>query len=178
MLSDNDEADSPAQAEGGFATGVGISGGQTNTFARNRISGNARAGVIFTNTEDLPATGNTFSANVYELNGVDVANLSAARSPATANCAEDSLSTAPADLALALTVACSGADATQPSIDAIDGPAVPPGLSYRKVGAPRDQPNLAASDSGVSLPATITMPDLDAVTVPSTDLLADLTGTR
>lgn len=178
VLSDNDEADSPAQAEGGFATGVGISGGQTNTFARNLISGNARAGVIFTNTEDLPATGNTFSANVYELNGVDVANLSAARSPATANCAEDSLSTAPADLALALTVACSGADATQPSIDAIDGPAVPPGLSYRKVGAPRDQPNLAASDSGVSLPATITMPDLDAVTVPSTDLLADLTGTR
>ena len=106
VLSDNDEADSPAQAEGGFADRSRHQRRPDQHFDRNRISGNARAGVILTNTEDLPATGNTFSANVYELNGVDVANLSAARSPATANCAEDSLSTAPADLALELTAAC------------------------------------------------------------------------
>ena len=60
LISDNDEADSPAQAEGGFATGVGISGGQSNIVERNRISGHARAGVILTNTEDIPAVGNRF----------------------------------------------------------------------------------------------------------------------
>ena len=60
---------------------------QGNTFARNRIGGNARAGVILTNTEDLPSLGNPFDDDVFEENGVDVANTSAARTPASANCA-------------------------------------------------------------------------------------------
>ncbi|GAA1953554.1 right-handed parallel beta-helix repeat-containing protein [Microbacterium deminutum] len=178
LISDNDAADSPSQAEGGFATGVGISGGEANIFERNRISGNARAGVILTNTEDLPATGNRFTANVYAANGVDLGNVSAARTPATSNCAEDSPSTAPAALAAELTAGCDGSHAAQSATDAVAGPDAPIGSSFRDVAPPAPQPNLANPTERTTLPKTITMPDLEAVDVPADDFLADRAGSR
>src|SRR5690606_24274241 len=95
LVSDNAEPDSPAQADGAFATGIGIGGGQGNVLERNRISGNARAGLVLSNTEDIPSSGNRLTANLFAGNGVDVANASADRTPATGNCVDAFASTQP-----------------------------------------------------------------------------------
>src|SRR5512143_2771786 len=87
VLSDNMSSDSPEQESGGFGIGLGISGGLDNVVTKNLIQGNARAGVLLTNTEDLPVAGNTFRDNVFASNGVDLANVSAPRAPAHGNCA-------------------------------------------------------------------------------------------
>ena len=81
-ISDNNEADSPAQADGGFGTGIGISGGHDNVLERNRVEGNSRAGLLLANTEDIPVLGTRMTDSLLGGNGVDVANISADRSPA------------------------------------------------------------------------------------------------
>lgn len=178
LLTDNTEADSPAQAEGAFATGVGLSGAQGNTFARNRIGGNPRAGVILTNTEDLPSLDNRFDDDVFEDNGVDVANTSATRTPASANCAPAGLATAPAELAEQLVAGCAGDTAAQASTTTVAGPEAPAGISFLRVAPPRDQPNLPQRSSSPRLPAAIDMPDLTTFAVPDAAFLADRSGTR
>ncbi len=93
LIGDSGSGDSPAQADGGFGTGLGIAGGVDNAISRNRIAGNPRAGVLIADTEDLPATGNRLTDNVYADNGVDVANISAERAPATGNCVRGRVTT-------------------------------------------------------------------------------------
>ena len=176
LISDNVSSDSPSQAEGGFATGVGISGGQQNVFERNRMTGNTRAAVILTNTEDLAALDNRFADNVID-DAVGVANLSAARTPASGNCWLDAVLTVPQDLAAQLGPACE-ASGPQSAATALDGPAAPAGVSFLKVAPPRDQPQLARAAQYPLLPATVVLPDLAAVGVPGDDFFADRTGVR
>jgi nitrous oxidase accessory protein NosD len=128
LIADNVSTDSPSQAEGGFATGVGISGGQQNVFERNRITGNARAAVILTNTEDLAAVDNRFVDNVID-GAVSVANLSAERTPASGNCWLDAGLTVPQELAAELGVSCVEGGA-QSAATVLDGPAEPAGVSF------------------------------------------------
>jgi len=179
LISDNNESDSPSQAEGGFGTGIGISGGQGNTIQRNRIAGHQRAGVVLANTEDLPATKNMFSGNTYDGNRVDLANVSADRTAATGNCADDANTAAPDALLAQLRSACTGnGTATQSAEKALAGPDAPPGQSYKKVAGPPDQPSMTATSTPAPLPATVDMPDLAAVTVPAADLLESNAGSR
>jgi parallel beta-helix repeat protein len=182
VITDNDEADSPAQADGGFGTGIGIAGGQDNRIERNHISGNRRAGVLLTNTEDLPATGNDFRQNAYGDNGTDVGNLSAPRAPATGTCVDKIISTTPSGLAPLLRAGCrEGAGTTRlPTASADDLPevAVPAGANFLKVTPPPPQPNLSADAPTDPLPAQVGMPDPDSVKLPATDLLADRSGIR
>jgi hypothetical protein len=175
LISDNVEADSPSQAEGGFATGIGISGGRDNVIERNRITGNPRAAAILTNTEDLAAVGNRFADNVVD-GGVTLANLSAARTPASGNCWPDAGATVPAELATQVGSGCDGGE-PQAAAAAIDGPEVPRGVSFLKVAEPRDQPQLPRAASYATLPATVTFPDLTAVAPPAADLFTDRVGT-
>ncbi len=156
---------------------MGLSGAQGNAFARNRIGGNPRAGVILSNTEDLPSLDNRFEDDVFEDNGVDVANTSAARTPASGNCAQEGLTTAPAELAPQLVTGC-GNDTAQPATTSIAGPEAPAGVSFLRVSPPRDQPNLAPRSSYPPLPAAIEMPDLAAFTVPDASFLSERSGTR
>lgn len=81
VISDNTSATSPAQASGGFGTGVGIAGGRDNVVAANRIEGNPRAGVLITDADDLEATGNEVRDNAFSGNGIDVADLSEPEGP-------------------------------------------------------------------------------------------------
>ena len=185
LISDNVQADSPAQADGGFAIGVGISGGQDNVLVRNRITGNPRAGVVLANMEDLPAAGNRFTGNVLDEDGapdagVSIANVSAARTPATGNCAEGALVvTLPVTLAEELAAACAGSTAAQTAASAaLPGPEAPPGVSFLRVAAPRPQPNLPLRSAYAPLPASVTMPDLERFDVPPADLFANRAGTR
>ncbi|GAA3025436.1 right-handed parallel beta-helix repeat-containing protein [Microbacterium dextranolyticum] len=177
LLADNVAADSPSQADGAFATGVGISGGQNNRFARNLIAGNPRAGAIISNTEDIPSIGNRFDGDVFSGNGVDVANISAARSPAVGTCAPTAATALPDALLSALT-SCSDGTSAQPAAASAPGPDVPPGMSFLKVPAPKPQPNLAQRSSYPRLPDRIDLPDAASFPVPGRDLLGDLSGTR
>ncbi|MDH2413347.1 right-handed parallel beta-helix repeat-containing protein [Nocardioides sp. CER19] len=180
LVGESGSNDSPAQADGGFGTGVGIAGGVDNEVTRNRIAGNPRAGVLITNTEDLPATGNTLTENAYAANGIDVANISAARAPATGNCVTGRATTLPPDLATARP--CGAAARRQPAVAPTTVARLakaPPGLSFLDVAPPRAQPGLTDVDTPPErLPASVTMPDTAAIDVPPGSLLAELSGTR
>ena len=181
VIADNAEADSPAQADGGFGTGIGVAGGQDNAIERNRVTGNPRAGVLLTNTEDLPAQGNAFRGNTFAHNGTDLANLSAARAPASDTCVDEIVSTIPSQLALTLRAGCRSAASTplkSASPDDLPELDVPAGANFLKVAPPPPQPVLPESAPTGPLPATVSMPDPTAITVPAADLLADRTGTR
>ena len=180
VLNDNMSADSPEQETGGFGVGLGISGGLNNTVTKNLIQGNARAGVLLTNTEDLPAGGNQFLANAFAKNGVDVANVSAPRAPATSNCpAPGDVPAAITTLPLDLFASCaSGATSAQPAADAatLPGPTAPPGISFLKVPTPLDQPQMPdVMVSPSALPTAITHPRAADVIVPAADLFLSLT---
>jgi hypothetical protein len=69
-------------------------------------------------------------------------------------------------------------DTVQAATEALAGPDAPRGVSFLKVAAPREQPQLVATASAAPLPATVDMPALESVPVPDAQLLADRSGTR
>lgn len=179
LVSDNTSADSPAQADGGFGIGVGISGGQDNQLTANRITGNPRAGILITNSTDIPATGNHITSNELSGNGIDVADTSAADTPSSGNCVGpvSGLTVLPQALAAA---SCPGGTASGAGAAAGEVPAisVPAGVPFTKVSQPRSQPNGDGSDTVPDpLPASVTAPAMSAVHVPAADYLAEMTGT-
>ena len=179
VIADNVRTDSPAQADGGFGTGIGVGGGQDNTIERNRITGNPRAGVLLTNTEDLPAEGNSVR-NHFGDNGTDIANLSAKRAPATTTCVDTLVSTVPSEFA-----------ATLPAAGRRGGsPPCQPRRAARRRGAGRcelpesclattpAEPALRRAPTD-RLPEQVAMDDRpDSVALPAADLLADRSGIR
>ncbi|MEV8268685.1 right-handed parallel beta-helix repeat-containing protein [Microbacterium sp. NPDC076911] len=175
LVSDNVSTDSPSQADGGFGIGIGVSGGVDDLFVNNRVTGNPRAGVLISNTEDLATIGLSVQQTDFAENGVDIANVSADRAPATGTCVSGSFSALPEALQDAA-LACS--DTPDPAASSADLPHVeaPPGVSFLQVAAPTDQPQFS-SNAGM-LPAEIEMPDASTYPVPATDFLADRTGTR
>jgi nitrous oxidase accessory protein NosD len=176
VFSGNVSSDSPSHAEGGFGIGLGIAGGQDNVIVDNRIDGNPVAGVQVTNTEDLAATGNQISGNHFGDNGVDVADIAAARAPSADNCLADNRLATLLPAALRQT-GCPG-DYGQGSADPDDLPSVaaPPGVSFLQVTAPPRQPSLSAAEverAPDKLPAVWTIPSADDQTLPAASYLAD-----
>ncbi|OZD54515.1 hypothetical protein CH252_08895 [Rhodococcus sp. 06-1477-1B] len=171
LISGNARGDSPAQADGGFGVGLGIGGGTMNSLENNRVQDNPRAGVLLTGNEDLSALGNVFSGTVWSGNGVDIANVSAARAQARSNCASDGTpTTLPADLL----ATCP--DGVQPAADpaALPAVSVPPGMSFLKVAAPPRQPDMPDVDAPARvLPEKVSFPDRSTISVPPADLFAD-----
>ena len=89
LVSDNDERRTPEQADGGFGVGIGLGGSTGVQVLKNRIEGNASAGLLISPAEDLPARDNRARGNVLHGNGVDLAFWSSAQSGgARANCLE------------------------------------------------------------------------------------------
>ncbi|PJJ65424.1 right-handed parallel beta-helix repeat-containing protein [Compostimonas suwonensis] len=173
VVTGNSSETSPAQAQGAFGLGIGIAGGHENLVSNNLISGNPAAGVQITNTEDIPAVGNRIVGNTFGGNGVDVADVAAARSSTTGTCVDPA-----AGLTLlppALAAGC-GTDAPSTGADPAQLPAlaVPRGMSFLKVPAGPEQPSLDGDLTTVPprLPASVTMPDLAAIPVPDAGLLA------
>lgn len=173
LISDNAQGQSPAQAQGAFGTGVGISGGQDNTFTANRIEGNPVSGVRFDNTEDLPASGNTLTGNIFSGNGTDVADTSNARAPSSGNCLQgdvSDLTTVPQKLRSA---SCpqgyQGPGAPEKKLPQVS---VPPGVSFLEIDPPGPRPNLPEDESVPDpLPANVQMPDGAEADVPPSDYL-------
>lgn len=174
LLSANSTADSPAHALGGFGVGLAINGGQGNEVRDNRIEDNPVTGIQLANAEDIAATGNRVTGNVLAGNGVDLADVAAARAPSADNCFEDNDATT-ASPALLLDVRCpTGGGAG----DGVPQPEVPTGMSFLQVPAPPAQPTMAdaATDRG-PLPATVDMPEASRFDLPQPSLLADRAGT-
>ena len=175
VIADNNSDSSPSHAEGGFGVGIGIEGGQDNVFAANLVTGHTVAGLVFSNTEDLPATGNRVERSMFSSNTVDVANTSSEISPATGNCSTDTplQSLAPPALDLSdCSATVAQAAAELPSVD------VPAGVSFLRVAAPPAQPDLDAPLDALPdpLPAVQKLPDVTGVDVPTADLLIELTS--
>ncbi|MEV7782301.1 right-handed parallel beta-helix repeat-containing protein [Kitasatospora sp. NPDC088351] len=90
VITDNNAADSPEQADGGFGIGIGIGGGTENHIARNLVRGNRAAGVVVTDLPGHPAVGNRIEGNSVTANGADLVmaaadpgNCFSGNSPAT-----------------------------------------------------------------------------------------------
>ncbi len=181
LVADNTSAESPAHALGGFGIGVGITGGQANELARNRITGNPVAGVQLGNAEDIAAQDNRFVANAFGSNGVDLHDTSAQRTPSSGTCVDPAGGEGPATALPSALLEATCPDGTGPLVGVTDGaPAVevPPGTSFLDVPAPPEQPSMPDPEEAPErLPATVELPDLAGFPLPGPDLLADRAGT-
>ncbi|MFE4335455.1 nitrous oxide reductase family maturation protein NosD [Streptomyces sp. NPDC056831] len=72
VVADNNAADTPEQADGGFGIGIGIGGGTGNRVQRNLVRGNRAAGVVVTDPPGHPASGNRVEGNRATGNGIDL----------------------------------------------------------------------------------------------------------
>ena len=172
LIADNNSDASPAQANGAFGIGVGLSGANANELARNFIGGNLSTGVQITNTEDLESVGNRLVDNLFDDNGVDLADLSAARAASEDTCLEGDVSSV---LPKGFAATCPAPTAGGVDASALPALVVPPGVSFLKVVAGVDQPQLDGDLDAVpeALPAAVTMPSLDSFAVPDRTLFAE-----
>lgn len=180
VISANASADSPAQADGAFGIGIGVSGGTKNLFSNNIIENNPYAGVNINNTEDLAAVSNEFSGNSFASNGVDYADTSNSRAPSRGNCliSAEPLKTLPAN---AVVPNCAEAKETIVSgvpVDQLPQLDVPKGVSFLKVAAPPQQTGMTNPEEKVSgkLPDRPEFPDPAKITVPTADYLKGNAG--
>lgn len=173
VIDANVGADSPAQADGAFGIGIGISGGQENRLVRNRVSGNLYAGVVINNTEDVSSIDNEFLDNVFAGNRIDIANTARPEHPTSGTCLRGAGSDTLRLLPRGLGLGCSGGP--DRSVEAPGPIDVPPGASFLDVARPGPLPSLPADDTvPAPLPDRVEHPALDSVPVPAAGLLADL----
>ncbi|KUJ68551.1 plasmid stabilization protein [Streptomyces albus subsp. albus] len=137
-VTDNNAADTPEQADGGFGIGIGIGGGTTNRVLRNLIQGNRAAGVIVTDPPGHPASGNRVEGNRTTGNGVDLVLASA--DPGNCFAGNRPAVQSPKDLERR-----AGCGATRRKATPAGRPAPvqpPPGIPFDQVPAPPAQPSL------------------------------------
>ena len=156
VIAANDNAESPAQADGAFGVGIGIGGGQANLVQANTITGNAVA-VAFASAEDIPAIGNTLEANDLAGNGLTVWDSSTDRAPAKDNCFAGNEGVP---------------DGCGPFAAALP-PVAPPGVPFFDIPLPSEQPGLDGDLTLIPapLPTAPAAPPIPT-TPPPPDLLA------
>lgn len=177
LIAANTSATSPAHVDGAFGLGVGLAGAQDNTFVRNMITANPVAGVQITNTEDIPSTGTSFDGNAFGSNGIDIADVSAPRTPSWGTCfasQDEDLTTAPEQLGSF--VCPDGApEGMSSSSEELPGVDVPAGMSFLQVPRGPEQPGLVGDLRALPdpLPEIPDMPAPEDFPLPGADLLAD-----
>lgn len=178
LIAANQQDPTPEQADGGWGIGVGIDGGSDNQVVRNRIAGNATAGLVITATADIPPNGNQVLDNAFEANGVDVGWTFPTATRGRGNClrGNDLVTTAPDGLAT--TAACPAADQSPSGTWA--NPRPPRGIPFTDVAAPAPQPQFpnATTAGATAVPAVPVLPDIATIALPSASLLADLALVR
>ncbi|MGW1768732.1 right-handed parallel beta-helix repeat-containing protein [Streptomyces sp. NPDC002073] len=153
-ITDNNDADSPEQADGGFGIGIGVGGGQGNVLERNLVAGNRRAGILLTDVVGYPVSGNRVRGNRVTGNGADLVLSAPGR--ASGNCFTGNGEHPRPQAAPAGPGGAPGGDceATAPPV-AGRAPvaAAPPGRSFRLVTAPPPQPGMPAAATAPARPA-------------------------
>lgn len=167
VIADNSNAETPTHAEGGFGVGVGIAGATNIELVHNLITGNQRAGVEMTSSEDLPPMDNSLIDNSFDANGLDLLYAASERAPGSGNCLQGDVGeTSPQDAAETWTCPEGHEELVGEPVPAADAPE---GLSYRDVPPPGDQPTVPADDAFDTADATTV--DLDNYPLPEPDLL-------
>jgi hypothetical protein len=166
LIANNNQPDSPAQADGGFGIGAGIAAGTHNVFQRNRISNNLTFGLGISSFQDLSPIGNQITDNVFGGNGVDAAYGPSTRAPGKGNCFAGNAMDYTIPLDLAKVLSCPGTNSVTQG-ETLPVPRAPAGIAFSKVPFGPDQPNI--TDVNVRLPTTI---DDNSYPVPDASLLA------
>lgn len=169
LVVDNAEVDAPAIANGFFGGGIAVGGGTANTIVRNRVSGHPSFGIGVIRLGQFVPERNVVEQNVLDDNALDLLLLpDPTRLTSSANCfAGNTFATsAPADIESLLP--CPGVDTPLDAV-AYEQDPPPPGVDYRDVAGPPDQPSMpdaatAAWASASAIPPTV---DLDAIQVPA-----------
>jgi hypothetical protein len=171
LIEDNDDPGAPPAASGAFGFGIAVGGGERNQIIRNRVRAHSNVGIAITTLESFVPSGNRVEGNELSDNGTDLAFYSAAPGElATAkNCFSGNVFTtsAPADIESELPCDAKSRNVT------IDGTGFqqpgPPGVDYRKIPFPPNQPTMPEPLTSPAVAADETVPtiDLASIKVPS-----------
>ncbi|RKN08184.1 right-handed parallel beta-helix repeat-containing protein [Streptomyces radicis] len=178
LIADNQQPETPEQADGGWGIGIGVDGGSDNRFIRNLVTGNTNAGLVITATADLTADGNRITDNTFTDNGVDIGWTFPAATGGQGNCLEGNELRTTVPEGLASTASCP-VPATSPTPSGSwQGPAAPAGIPFTDVAAPGPLPELpdARTVGATVVPDVPELPVIEDIALPSPSLLAD--GTR
>ncbi|MEV5200229.1 right-handed parallel beta-helix repeat-containing protein [Streptomyces sp. NPDC053720] len=138
VVADNNAADTPEQADGGFGIGIGIGGGTGNRVQRNLVRGNRAAGVVVTDPPGHPASGNRVEGNRATGNGTDLVLASAD----PGNCFADNRPATQSPAGLEARAGC-GARGRGTLPGGRTAPVqAPPGVPFSQVPAPPAQPSM------------------------------------
>ncbi|MFF9347802.1 nitrous oxide reductase family maturation protein NosD [Streptomyces sp. NPDC014734] len=138
VVVDNNAADTPEQADGGFGIGIGIGGGTGNRVQRNLVRGNRAAGVVVTDPPGHPASGNRVEGNHATGNGADL--VLASVDPT--NCFAGNRPAIQSPDGLEGRAGCgTGGRGTLPGGRTVPVQA-PPGVPFNRVQAPPAQPSM------------------------------------
>jgi nitrous oxidase accessory protein NosD len=175
LVADNNQPDTPAQPEGGFGIGIGISGAVDTLVEANRVAGNRTAGIAISSSQDLAPDGTDLVGNDVTTNGTDVWYAASDLAPGTGTCFDANTvgSTRPAGVAEEWTCPDGGPEAVGVALEVVT---TPDGMLYSDVVAPPEQPQLPDDETDLA-PGS---PDdaLDGVGLPPADLYADRAGVR
>ncbi|TGB18998.1 DUF1565 domain-containing protein [Streptomyces palmae] len=163
VVVDNNAADTPQQADGGFGIGIGIGGGTENRVLRNLIRGNRAAGVVVTDPAGHPASGNRVEGNRATGNGTDL--VLASVDPG--NCFSDNGPATQSPDGLEARAGCGSRGRRALPAGRTTPVEAPPGVPFSQVPAPPDQPSMpdpkAPGRPATDLPGSV---DADAYPLP------------
>ncbi|MFI2608892.1 right-handed parallel beta-helix repeat-containing protein [Kitasatospora sp. NPDC018619] len=138
VVTDNNAADTPQQADGAWGIGIGIGGGTANQVQRNLVQGNRSAGIIVTDPPGHPASGNRIEGNRTTGNGTDLVLASAD----PGNCFSGNQPAVQSPDGLEALAGCAAAGRTAPPFGRGSPVQAPPGVPFSQVPAPPAQPSL------------------------------------
>lgn len=168
LVIDNAEPEAPAIANGFFGGGIAVGGGTANTIVRNRVSGHTSFGIGVVRLGIYVPERNTVEGNVLDDNGVDLLLLpDPTQLTSSANCFSGNTFTTSLPAGIETLLPCPGVDTPVDAVEFEQEPP-PPGVDYRDIPAPPDQPSMpdAATAPWASASATPPAIDLDTITVP------------
>lgn len=180
LIADNQQPQTPEQADGGWGIGIGVDGGSDNRFLRNLVTGHANAGLVITATADLTADRNRITENTFTANGLDVGWTFPTATRGQGNCLEGNELRTTVPERLASDASCPLSDTSPTPSGSWRGPAAPAGIPFTEVAAPAPQPELpGARTSGATVvPDVPELPAVEDVALPSPSLLADRARVR
>jgi len=174
LIAANQQPATPEQADGGWGIGVGIDGGSGNQVLRNRIAGNANAGLVLTASQDIPPLGNQILGDVFEGNGLDVGWTFPGATKGSGNCVDSAPQHTIPD-GLPASAGCPVAPGTPSPSGTWSRGKAPSGIPFTEVAAPPVQPQFpnARTAGATVVPPVPVFPDVAKVPVPAAGLLAE-----
>ncbi len=168
LVEDNASTDAPPAASGAFGFGIAIGGGESNVVLKNRVRGNATAGIAVTTLNEFSPSKNRVEGNELSNNGVDLA-FYPAQSPSlktAGNCFTGNTFSSSAPPNIEKVLGCSGTPDESVSVDSSAFTrSGPEGADYRKIPLPSPQPQMPEALTAKAVPASAAVPKIDLSTI-------------